>query len=429
MMDQLSDALGAHDIDRARQLLLQDAELRTKINAPVFGFDAPAIVAFARDSDAVGLLLEFGADPNARSIWWGGGFHALHSATGAAAEKLLAAGAVPDACAAANLDDVALLRRILDADPSRVHERGGDGQTPLHFARSREVVDVLLSRGADIDARDVDHRSSPAEWMLQREAGAGRYELARYLVERGAHADVFLAAALGLTHRLQLMLQDRPELLALRTGHGSYGERPPSSYHIYYWSIGAGLSPLDVARQFGHADAVHAMLAFALPVERLLYAAQAADESLARVILQAHPGLVQGMSLEQHGALAAAAWNGSKEAVFLMLELGFDPRATGQDGGTALHLASWEGAADVVAAILRHPSAAELLVTRDATHHATPLGWCCHGSIHGRKKGDFAEVARRLLAAGARLGDGTREASSAVRQAFAEAGHPFPTAS
>jgi hypothetical protein len=57
---------------------------------------------------------------------------------------------------------------MLDADPKRVHERGGDGQTPLHFARSREVVDLLLERGADPDARDVDHRATPAKWMLHQ---------------------------------------------------------------------------------------------------------------------------------------------------------------------------------------------------------------------------------------------------------------------
>lgn len=429
MIQQLQDALGAHDLERVRDLLKSDAALREQINAPVFGFDAPAIVAYAKDADVVGLLLEFGADPNARSRWWGGPFHALHSATGAAAEKLLAAGAVPDACAAANLDDVALLRRMLDENPARVQERGGDGQTPLHFARSQEAVDVLLAHGADIDARDVDHRATPAEWMLDRQAGAGRYELARYLVDRGAHTDIFLAAALGLTDRLQMMLQHDPALLSLRTGHGPYGAQPPSSYHIYFWTIGAGMSPLDVAHQFGHATSVRAMLAFASPVERLLFACQRGDEAAARAVLDANPGLIERMTPQQHAALAHAVWNGSTDAVMLMLQLGFDPRATGQDAGTALHLAAWEGRADMVAAILKHPAAPELLSTRDTYHGGTPLGWCCHGSLHGRAAGDFAGVARLLLAAGARPSAEMRDASPAVREVFAQAGHPLPAAS
>ena len=129
---------------------------------------------------------------------------------------------------------------MIAADPQRVHERGGDGQTPLHFASSRAVIDLLLASGADIDARDVDHCSTAAEWMLERARGAGRYELARYLVERGAHADIFLAAALGLTDRVRAMLASNPELLELRTGQGSYAEQPPSSSHIYTWTIGDG---------------------------------------------------------------------------------------------------------------------------------------------------------------------------------------------
>src|SRR5215217_6112515 len=106
------------------------------VNEPLFSFDSPALVHVAGRDDAalVDVLLEFGADPNRRSGWWAGGFHPLHGASAAAAEHLLAAGAVPDACAAAHLDRPELLARMLADDPARAHERGGDGQTPLHFA-------------------------------------------------------------------------------------------------------------------------------------------------------------------------------------------------------------------------------------------------------------------------------------------------------
>src|SRR5262249_40002021 len=168
------------------RLFVQHPELHARINDPVFSFNSPAIVAYAGDERMVDVLLELGADPNRRSEWWAGGFHALYSAIGSAAGKPLAAGAVPDACAGAPLDRPDLLARLLADDPARVHERGGDGQTPLHFARSGTVADLLLDAGADIDARDVDHRSTPAQWMLDRTRGAGRFELARHLVNRGA---------------------------------------------------------------------------------------------------------------------------------------------------------------------------------------------------------------------------------------------------
>lgn len=402
-VQQLHDAMQRRDADMVRRLFAQHAQFRQLINAPFFAFDAPAIVAYANDAAMVDVLLEFGADPNVRSAWWAGPFHALHVATGAAAARLLAAGAVPDACAAAQLDDADLVTRMLAADPTRVSERGGDGQTPLHFARSRRVVDLLLDAGADIDARDVDHRATPAEWMLERSQGAGRYELARYLVERGASADIFLAAALGLTDRAVALLRGNPALLDETTGRGQYAERPPSSFHIYLWSIGGNRSPLEVAAQFGHEDTLAAMLAFATPVQRLRLTCRRTDTEAARALVGEHPDLVASLSAQDHRAIADAAWDGDAPAVALMLELGFDPATPGHDSGTALHCASWQGSAETVAILLGTPQGRALVSARDAHHGSTPLGWCCHGSLHGPRGGDFAAVATQLLAQGAPL--------------------------
>jgi len=421
-LERVHDAFKRRDANALRRLFESHSELRARINDPVFGFNSPAIVCFANDRAMVDVLLEFGADPNQRSAWWAGGFHALHSATGDAAERLIAAGAIPDACAAAHLDRLDLLARMIAADPSRVHERGGDGQTPLHFAQSRAVIDLLLTAGADIDARDVDHRATAAEWMLDRTRGAGRYELARYLVERGAHADILLAAALGLTGRVRTMLNADPELLELRTGQGSYAEQPPSSYHIYYWTIGDGRSPLDVASQFEQQETLDAMLVFATPLQRLRLACRSGDEAAARAIVREHPTLIESMSPGDHRAITDAAWNGDERAAALMLALGFDPRTPGHDSGTALHCAAWAGSPRVVAALLRHRDASQLVAIKDSRHGATPLGWCCHGSVHGDSSHDHAAVARLLLEAGARPGVDTEEASPEVESVLAVRG-------
>ena len=418
--EHMHHAFRRRDASAVRRLFESHAELRERINAPVFAFNAPAIVAYADDLAMVDVLLDFGADPNRRSEWWAGGFHALHSATGAAAERLIAAGAIPDACAAAHMDRPALLARIIAEDAARVRERGGDGQTPLHFAKSRTVIDLLLAAGADIDARDADHRATAAEWMLDHAQGAGRYDLARYLVERGASADIFLAAALGLGDKVRVMLQARPELLDLRTGQGDYGERPPSSYHIYFWTIGDSRSPLDVAAQFEHQETLRTMVEFASPLQRLNLACRLGDEGQARSVLQKHPGIIQSMAPADHRAITDAAWNGDAAAVALMLELGFDPRAAGHDSGTALHCAAWEGSVDTVTALLRHRDARTLVAIRDAHYDATPLGWCCHGSQYGNTNHDHAGVAKLLLAAGAQPGSDTSGASPSVEAILAD---------
>lgn len=425
-LEQMRTALARGDANAARRLFERHAELRAAVNEPLFPFDSPALVHFASREDValINVLLEFGADPNRRSSWWAGGFHPLHSASGPAAERLLAAGAVPDACGAAHLDRPDLLAQILEADPARVHERGGDGQTPLHFAHSRTVVDLLLAAGADPDARDVDHRSTPAQWMLDRRRGAGRYDLAAYLVERVATADIFLAAALGLTERVRAMIEADPSLLDWRTTQGEYGEQPPSSYHIYMWTIGANLSPLQVAAQFEQQSTLEVMRRFASPVQRFLAACSQGDAAEARALLRAHPRIVATLGPEDQRMLPDAGWAGNTRAVELMLHLGFDLLTAGQAGGTVLHCAAWEGAAECVAVILRHPAARSLVERRDPTYHSTPLGWCCHGSRHcGNPDRDHPEVARLLLEAGARPGPNLDDATPAVR-AVIEAWRP-----
>ena len=419
--ERMHDAFRRTDADAVRRLFRQFPQLRARIDEPMFGFNSPAIVAYSKDLPMVEVLLEFGANPNRRSDWWAGGFHALYGATSETAERLIAAGAVVDACAAAHLDDAELLARLIADDPARVHERGGDGKTPLHFAESREVVDLLLSLGADIDARDVDHRSTPAQWMLDHKRGAGRYDLARYLVERGASADIFLVAALGLSDRAREMLQANPGLLDLRTGRGEYGEKPPSSYHIYFWTIGDSRSPLDVAAQFEQPETLDMMMEFASPTQRLLFACRRGNEQLAHRIVREHPGIIASMSPADHRAIADAAWSAEAKAVALMLELGFDPHTQGHDTGTALHCAAWEGSVETVAALLRHPDARALVAIKDAHYGATPLGWCCHGSLHGNQSHDHAGVARLLLAAGAQPGQDTRNASPSVEAVLAGA--------
>jgi ankyrin repeat protein len=380
------------------------------VNEPSFGFDSPALVAVAGRGklDLVDALLALGADPNRRSDWWAGGFHALYNASGAVAERLLAAGAIPDACAAAHLDGADLLERMLADDPSRVNERGGDGQTPLHFARSRRVADLLLAHGADINARDVDHRSTPAQWMLGDfdNPRRSRIELARYLVERGAEADIFLAAALGLTGWVLALIEADPSRLTLRTSQGDYGEKPPSSYQIYTWTIGPNLTPLQTAAHFRQRETVDAMRPFASPEQLLLLACHEDDREGALTIVRERPGIVESLGEVDRRALADEAWTANAPAVELMMELGFDPTITSSNGGagaTPLHCASWEGSVRCVAAILRHPARASLVAARDTSYRSTPLGWCCHGSLNcGNPHADHAEVARLLIAAGAR---------------------------
>ena len=117
---------------------------------------------------------------------------------------------------------------------------------------------------------------------------------------------------------------------------------------------------------------------------------------------------------EEMRALPEAGWNGNAAAVDLMLSLGFDPGIDGQDRGTVLHCAAWQGAVECVEVALRYEGVRALLERRDGVHHGTPLGWCCHGARYARNGGDHARVARALLEAGAEPGPNLEDAPESV---------------
>src|SRR5438876_7012817 len=150
-IEVLKKAFAEHDAVLFRKLLERHPELKAKINEPVAAFDAPAITC-VHSREMLDVLLAAGADINAKSRWWAGGFGLLHGANPELAAYAITRGAVVDAHAAARLGMIERLRQLVSADSASVNARGGDGQTPLHFASTIEVAKYLLDHGADIDA-------------------------------------------------------------------------------------------------------------------------------------------------------------------------------------------------------------------------------------------------------------------------------------
>src|ERR1044071_2889643 len=135
-------ALQDDDVAGFRQLLNQCPELRAGINDSISHFDSPLII-HARSEAMLEALLDADADINARSKWWAGGFGLLDTAPPNVAAYAIQRGAVVTVHAAARLGILEKLKAMIAADPKLVHARGGDGQTPLHFASTIEIADYL----------------------------------------------------------------------------------------------------------------------------------------------------------------------------------------------------------------------------------------------------------------------------------------------
>jgi ankyrin repeat protein len=387
-----SDAVQRGDRQRTQQLLAA-SHVRKHVNDPLFAFGQRAAHIAAKNELLLAMLIAAGADVNLKSAWENGPYTVLDNADEGTAKYLLAHGATLTPNVAARLGWFDRLRTLVDADPTFVHARGGDGQQPLHEAKTVAIADFLLDHGANIDTRCIDHNSTPAQYAL-----ADRPDVCRRLLERGATADIFMPSRLGDVALATRLLDTDPSSVVARVNEPGYPPVPPG--HIYCWTLGFGMSPHDVATKFGHRDVYARLLARSPAPLRFLNAVLAADERTANAILRDDPSLLASLTRRDHGRLAQAIFYEHFGAADLMLRLGFDPSAPGVDGGTALHAASWVGNVPLVERILARGGVP--IDTRDPTHHGTPLGWAAFGSVHRRAAGgDYLAVVDRLVAAGA----------------------------
>lgn len=128
--------------------------------------------------------------------------------------------AVHEAARAGLTDKVA---EMLAMDPSLVDAQWIDARTPLHCAVTVAVAALLLDHGARIDERDQDHESTPAQWRIGESP-----DVAEFLLEHGAKADIFLAAALGDATLAETLIREDQGCLAHRIG------KPPDFLPLGY---------------------------------------------------------------------------------------------------------------------------------------------------------------------------------------------------
>ena len=268
-------------------------------------------LAGERGSVAVAeVLLDHGADPNARSER-GDTPLALAAHPGPLKEGeardvvdlLRERGATVDVYTAAMLGDAATLGRLLDDAPELLNAIDDGGCTPLYHAAHNlrlAAVDLLLNRGADVDLVG-EGGQSPLSTAVDHSWDVGGKEVVARLLEADPVVDLFSAGQLGLTDRLNELLDDDP----------AAAESTSSGYSLLFLTCGAG-----------HADAAAAIL---------------------------QHGADPNRTDPYHGSTAlhqAAAW-GAPEACRVLLEGGVDKAIRDQSGQTAAEVAQARGRAEL----------------------------------------------------------------------------------
>lgn len=305
--------------------------------------------------------------------------------------------AVHKAAQAGQTDELA---KMLAIDPSLIEAKGMDARTPLHCAGTVAVAELLLDRGARIDARDEDHDSTPAQWRIGESP-----EVARFLLERGAQADIFLAAALGDLSLAETLVAKGRECLANRIGKAP--EFPPLGFEgrggtIYQWTLRFNSYPHQVALMKGNQGTFDFLYAQSDVATQLLVNCVLARRAEAFAIAKEHPHIVPELGDVDRELLAKYCWetNTSCDAVKLMLDLGFPvAHPENSHGYTPLHNAAWQGSGDLVELLIArgHP-----VNIRDPRYDATPLQWALYDCLVEKRhpEAEFARVIKLLLDAG-----------------------------
>ena len=217
-LEAFKEAISSNDLATLQHLFEGHPEAVEQIDAGIFNWGMPAL-AGSQSVEMAECLLKQGATVEAVSKWWAPGFGASQVQP-ETARYLIEQGADLSPHAAAGMGLVEELARLLDDDPKRVCAPGGDGCHPLHFAQLLDVARLLVDRGADLNARDDDHKSTPVQWRVQDAP-----EVVRFLLEQGADPDIFLAAGLGDLELARELVAKDANVTEQRIGHnnGAFG--------------------------------------------------------------------------------------------------------------------------------------------------------------------------------------------------------------
>ncbi len=239
--------------------------------------------------------------------------------------------------------DLSRVRGLLDASPHLTSAGDRGSNQPIHWAtmtRQSDVIDELLGRGADIDAKRLDgarpiHLTNGdytyRGWRdVPRHVTATPAEVYTHLVSSGANVDVWMAALKGDIDRVRELLDEDPSLV-----------NKSNEYNSYYGGSG---SPLKNAAAAGHLEIVKLLL----------------DRS-------ADPNLpAEGIAPNGH-ALYSAVYSSHYDIVKLLLERGANPNAPAESSGDAVWIAIRDNDLKMIALLASYGATWEIPIDLDGT--------------------------------------------------------------
>jgi ankyrin repeat protein/L-ascorbate metabolism protein UlaG (beta-lactamase superfamily) len=253
--------------------------------------------------------------------------------------------------------DVAKVKTLISNNKELIHMKSEKGQTPLHLAvqnGSQEIIELLLSQGADINARDSEGNTPLITALTLRKA-----DTAKFLLSKGA--DVRIKNAEDEPAIIVALMHGMNELIAPILDSGQdVNERFRGNF-----------TALLMAAFTGNKEAVKLLLDRGADVNA---AAQEGDMTVTPMyaaIFLGHKDLVD-LFLSRGGVdkdfrekptgrtlLHIATLKGVRDTVSLLVNGGYDINATDNAGKTPLHYAAQYGHKKIAEFLLQNGARAK----------------------------------------------------------------------
>jgi len=260
-------------------------------------------------------------------------------------------------------DELMWVVRDLERNPARINARNERGETPLHLAarlNHAAIVEALLAKGAEVDARDQPRGRTPLFTWLDEDGEAARsIKVPELLFAAGADMYAPCSARSGSNTPLQRLRE--------RLRNAWFDDEDADGATL--------LTAFDLPTSFWRSDKAgeRALVDLFQQHDAIGLARDGSAKELAALVRRV-PKTLAHQDRFGRTPLLLAAFYGRQDVVNVLIERGADPKAVDASGGNLLRACAYWNHASLAAALRKKHGLTDDVFTTVAFGSAAQLG-------------------------------------------------------